>query len=65
MRYSTFVAAMFHIVNKETNGVITSVDHMTRIAHDLWFNLKMESAFSTPEMSAKDFVAVLRMYHPR
>jgi hypothetical protein len=53
---------MFNIVYAETNGAVTSVAHMERLASDLWFNLNMERSFSTPSMSAKDFVAVLRMY---
>ena len=65
MTHNKFLSQMYAIVNAETNGAVSSVAHMERLASDLWFNLRMESAFSTPVMSAKDFLAVLTMYRPR
>lgn len=65
MRTSKFIAEMFKLVHEATNGRITSVDHMNRIASDMWMNLNTESAFSTPAESARDFVTVLNTYHYR
>lgn len=64
MRTSTFINKMFTLVHTHTHGRVTSVDHMKLLASDLWINLNLESAFTTPEIAARDFVNVLGSYRP-